>query len=85
MGILLAARLSERIGLARKGLEKKLKEDFESLGLPTECPYPLESLEAAMALDKKAAEGRVKWILPEAPGRVVIKEMSVKEVMDDLR
>ena len=85
VGILLAARLSERIGLARKGLEKKLKEDFESLGLPTECPYPLESLEAAMALDKKAAEGRVKWILPEAPGRVVIKEMSVKEVMDDLR
>ena len=85
VGILLAARLSERLGLARKGLEKKLKEDFESLGLPTECPYPLESLEAAMALDKKAAEGRVKWILPEAPGRVVIKEMSVKEVMDDLR
>lgn len=85
MGILLAARLSERIGLARKGLEKKLKEDFESQGLPTECPYPLESLEAAMALDKKAAGGCVKWILPEAPGRVVIKEMSVKEVMDDLR
>ena len=85
MGILLAARLSERIGLARKGLEKKLKEDFESLGLPTECPYPLESLEAAMALDKKAAGGCVKWILLEAPGRVVIKEMSVKEVMDDLR
>ena len=85
MGILLAARLSERIGLARKGLEKKLKEDFESQGLPTECPYPLESLEAAMALDKKAAGGCVKWILLEAPGRVVIKEMSVKEVMDDLR
>ena len=85
MGILLAARLSERIGLARKGLEKKLKEDFESLGLPTECPYPLENLEAAMALDKKAAGGCVKWILLEAPGRVVIKEMSVKEVMDDLR
>jgi GGDEF domain-containing protein len=69
----------------RKGLEKKLKEDFESLGLPTECPYPLENLEAAMALDKKAAGGCVKWILLEAPGRVVIKEMSVKEVMDDLR
>jgi 3-dehydroquinate synthetase len=38
-----------------------------------------------MAVDKKAAEGRVKWILIEAPGKVVIREMTVKEAMDDLR
>lgn len=85
MGMILAARLSERIGLAPDGLEKKLRADFKALGLPTECPYPLENLAAAMALDKKAAEGRVKWILLEAPGRVIIKEMTVKEAMDDLR
>lgn len=85
MGMILAARLSERIGLAPEGLEKKLRADFKALGLPTDCPYPLENLEAAMALDKKAAEGHVKWILLEAPGRVIIKEMTVKEAMDDLR
>ena len=85
MGMILAARLSERIGLAQKGLEEQLKADFEALGLPTQCPYPLEKLSAAMAVDKKAAEGRVKWILIEAPGRVVIQEMTVKEAMDDLR
>ena len=85
MGMILAARLSERIGLAPEGMEKKLRADFKALGLPTDCPYPLENLEAAMALDKKAAEGRVKWILLEAPGRVIIKEMTVKEAMDDLR
>ena len=85
MGMILAARLSERIGLAPEGLEKKLRADFKALCLPTECPYPLENLEAAIALDKKAAEGRVKWILLEAPGRVIIKEMTVKEAMDDLR
>ena len=85
MGMILAARLSERIGLAQKGLEEKLKADFEALGLPTECPYPLENLAAAMAVDKKAAEGRVKWILIEEPGKVAIREMTVKEAMDDLR
>ena len=85
MGMILTARLSERIGLAPEGLEKKLRADFLALGLPTDCPYPLENLAAAMALDKKAAEGRVKWILLEAPGRVIIKEMTVKEAMDDLR
>ena len=85
MGIILAALLSERIGLAKKGLEAQLKADFKELGLPTECPYPLENLAAAMELDKKAAQGQVKWILLEEPGKVVIKEMSVKEAMDDLR
>ena len=85
MGMILAARLSERIGLTQKGQEEQLKADFEALGLPTQCPYPLENLSAAMAVDKKAAEGRVKWILIEAPGRVVIQEMTVKEAMDDLR
>ena len=85
MGMILAARLSERIGMAQKGLEAQLRADFEALGLPTECPYPLENLTTAMTLDKKAAEGRVKWILIEAPGRVAIKEMTVKEAMDDLR
>ena len=85
MGMILAARLSERIGLAPEGMEKKLRADFKALGLPTDCPYPLENLAAAMALDKKAAEGHVKWILLEAPGRVIIKEMTVKEAMDDLR
>ena len=85
MGMILAARLSERIGLTPEGMEKKLRADFKALGLPTDCPYPLENLAAAMALDKKAAEGHVKWILLEAPGRVIIKEMTVKEAMDDLR
>ena len=85
MGMILAARLSERIGLTPEGMEKKLRADFKALGLPAECPYPLENLAAAMALDKKAAEGHVKWILLEAPGRVIIKEMTVKEAMDDLR
>ena len=85
MGMILAARLSERIGLAQKGLEEKLRADFKAAGLPTECPYPLENLAAAIAVDKKAAQGRVKWILIEAPGQVVIREMTVKEAMDDLR
>ena len=84
-GMILAARLSERIGLAQKGLEAQLKADFESVGLPTDCPYPLENLTTAMTLDKKAAQGRVKWILIEEPGKVVIQEMTVKEAMDDLR
>jgi 3-dehydroquinate synthase len=85
MGMILAARLAERKGLAKKGLEASLTADFEAAGLPTECPYPLDILAQAMEKDKKAAGGRIKWILPLAPGQVEMVEMTVKEAMDDLR
>lgn len=85
MGIILAARLSEAIGLAEKGLAQRLKADFEACGLPAECPYTLNTLVQAMKLDKKAAGGKVKFILPVKPGDVVIKEMTVEEAIDDLR
>lgn len=85
MGIILAARLSERKGLAAEGLADKLKADFEALGLPVQSPYPPRALGEAMCKDKKAAGGRVKFILLKAPGEPVIQELTVNEAIDDLR
>ena len=85
MGIILAARLSERTGLAAEGLADKLKADFEALGLPVQSPYPPRALGEAMCKDKKAAGGRVKFILLKAPGEPVIQELTVNEAIDDLR
>ena len=72
IGIIMAAEMAEREGVAEKGLAARLKADFQSLGLPTECPY--QGLEEAMAKDKKAAGGKVKFVLPEEIGKVIIKE-----------
>ena len=73
IGIIMAAEMAEREGIAEKGLAACLKADFKSLGLPTECPF--EGLEAAMAKDKKAAgAGKVKLVLPVKIGEVVVKE-----------
>ncbi|MBP5676071.1 MAG: hypothetical protein J6W94_03560, partial [Bacteroidales bacterium] len=73
IGIIMAAEMAEREGIAEKGLAARLKADFKSLGLPTECPF--EGLEAAMAKDKKAAgAGKVKLVLPVKIGEVVVKE-----------
>jgi len=77
MGILLAARLSEQLGLAEIGLASALKQDFEAVGLPTQCPYPLERLQAAMGKDKKAqGDGSVKFVLPVKPGEVVFQALN---------
>ena len=76
MGILLAAELSERLGVAQKGLSAQLKADFSCLGLPTESPYPVEDLVEALRKDKKAVSGgKVKFVLLRAPGDVVLQEL----------
>ena len=85
MGIVLAARLSERRNLAPVGLANKLRADFEAIGLPVQCPYPLQALGEAMRNDKKAAGGKVKFILLKSPGEPVMQEITVNEAIDDLR
>ena len=76
MGIILAAKLSEGLGLASKGLAAQLEADFWKVGLETACPFGIEQLYQAMKKDKKDG----KFVLLEAIGRPVIT--TVKE--DDL-
>lgn len=71
IGIILAAEMAEREGVAEKGLAARLRADFKALGLPTECPYG--NLEAAMAKDKKAAGGKIRFVLPVTVGKVIVK------------
>ena len=76
MGIILAAELSERLGVAQKGLSTQLKADFSLLGLPVESPYPVEDLLEALRKDKKAVTGeKVKFVLLRAPGDVILQEL----------
>ncbi|MBO4467458.1 MAG: 3-dehydroquinate synthase [Bacteroidales bacterium] len=71
IGIIMAAEMAEREGVAEKGLEQALRADFQSLGLPTECPFG--DMEEAMKKDKKVKDGRVKFVLPVAVGNVIIR------------
>lgn len=76
MGIILAAELSERLGVAKEGLSTQLKADFRLLGLPVESPYPVEDLQEALRKDKKAVTGeKVKFVLLRAPGDVILQEL----------
>lgn len=76
MGIILAAGLSERLGVAQNGLSARLRADFAQAGLPADSPYPAEDLLEALRKDKKAAAGgKVKFVLLRAPGDVVLQEL----------
>ena len=88
IGIILAARLSERYYSKRPGIDNKcsgskslsdrLQQDFTRCGLPTSCPFPTESLAAAMRRDKKAENGIIHFVLIHGLGDVRIEDLTVE-------
>ncbi|MBO7544804.1 MAG: 3-dehydroquinate synthase [Bacteroidales bacterium] len=81
MGIVLACRLSDRLGVSDGSLEAYVREGFKKAGLPLESPYSVKELSGAMSRDKKAAGEKIKFILLESPGKPVIKELVLSEVI----
>ena len=79
VGILLAARLSEAMGLASKGLAARLEADWTACGLPTSVPFDLRTLTAAMTKDKKAEGDTIHFVLLSSIGQVEIRKISAAE------
>ncbi len=83
MGIILAARLAESLGLA-DGLAERLMAEFKACGLPVECPYRIDTLADAMKKDKKADGASVHFVLPLGIGRVETRELRVEDAVEAL-
>ena len=79
VGILLAARLSEAMGLAPKGLAARLEADWTACGLPTGVPFDPATLTAAMTKDKKAEGDTIHFVLLSSIGQVEIRKISAAE------
>lgn len=79
VGILLAARLSEAMGLAPKGLAARLEADWTACGLPTGVPFDPATLTSAMAKDKKAEGDTIHFVLLSSIGQVEIRKISATE------
>ena len=80
MGMVMAARLSEKLGIAPGGLADKIEADLRRAGLPTECPYPLESLKEAMGHDKKAQGDGVHFVLVRAIGDTPVQNLKIADL-----
>jgi 3-dehydroquinate synthase len=73
-GMVMAARLSERLGLVDASFVSRLRTLIERAGLPVVGPQ-LGAAEyiAHMRLDKKSEAGQIKFVLIDQPGRVVVR------------
>lgn len=80
MGMVMAARLSEKAGVAGPGLAARIEKDLRSAGLRVDCPYPVSSLAAAMGKDKKAEGAAVSFVLIRSVGDVTTMKLTPDEV-----
>lgn len=88
VGMVLAARLSARIGLAPDADATALARLLERLGLPTRLPAGLspQALFERMRLDKKADAAGLRFILWDGTGRArIVRDVAQADVLEVLR
>jgi len=75
IGMVIAARIAETIGVAQAGLAAHLSEVLRIWGLPVTCPpSEVDAVWSAMIHDKKKRGKSLRWVLPRAIGEVIITD-----------
>ncbi len=84
MGMVFAARLSERFGLAREGVAERISALLERIGLPTEPPdwrQERETYLRAIAVDKKMKKEKVGFVVLRDIGRAGVFPVAPEEII----
>jgi 3-dehydroquinate synthase len=90
LGMVAACRMAARLGMFDEGSCERVVRLISKAGLPTGgMTLPVGEVCAAMLFDKKVKGGRVRFILPDRIGHVVIRddvpEELVREAVESLR
>jgi 3-dehydroquinate synthase len=85
IGMIGEAYIAERMGVAEAGTAATIRESLTSVGLPTVIApgIVLNSILTAMALDKKARKGKLKFVLPTRIGAVVTRDDVPSELVTE--
>lgn len=79
-GIIMAARLSEKMGIASPGTAGRIEKDFASCGLVTEPAFGMEMLLEALRNDKKRVGDGIDFVFIREVGNVVVKKIGLEEI-----
>jgi 3-dehydroquinate synthase len=90
-GMVMAAELSQRLGLVDAAFVKRLKKLIQKAGLPVVGPTLSPKDNAGrylelMRVDKKAEGGEIRFVVIDGPGRAAVRDASdalVRGVIDD--
>jgi 3-dehydroquinate synthase len=82
MGMVYAARRSEQLELAPAGTTERLEALLRRFGLPTELPArPRKAYLAALRVDKKSRDSRIRYIALRRIGRAEVVELTPAEIL----
>ncbi len=83
IGMVVEAKLAERLAVAGKGLSGAIAESLSALRLPVHIPkeLPREDLLHAMRMDKKKSRDTVRFALPAEIGRVELLDVDDLEMV----
>ncbi len=84
MGMVFAARLSERLGLAPGGTAERIRSLLIRIGLPTEPPDWDKQRKAyldALAVDKKVRDEKVRFVVLRSLGKAEVTPLTPEEIL----
>lgn len=82
IGMAGAAEIAVRLGLLDAASQRRQLDLLERFGLPTRCPgLGADDLWAPLRHDKKAAGGRLRWVLPTVIGEAQVVDAVPEEVV----
>lgn len=82
MGMMAAARVSEKLGLCRSEDSESLQDVLRAVGLPTELPaFSRGQWVRALAVDKKSRGGKIRFVFMKRPGVVAVQPISPVELV----
>lgn len=84
IGMVLAARLGEKLGITAAGTSEKIVEILKQYFLPTEVTLP-KGWEETMLLDKKMKNGSMNFIILEAIGKAQVVQMPAEALIESLQ
>jgi shikimate kinase / 3-dehydroquinate synthase len=86
VGMIVEAKLAERLHIAREGLSQEIREVLSRLGLPTQIPQelPREEIIRTMRVDKKKNASVIRFALPVDIGNVeLVNVTDLESVLEE--
>ena len=81
VGMVIAVKISENLGLCREGLSEKIKNALSLYNLPSGYDISSKELYEASLSDKKRSGGNITLVLPEKIGECTLYETNVEKVL----
>jgi 3-dehydroquinate synthase len=81
IGMVVAARLAERLGLVDASVGMRIRALIERTGLPADLPpRSASALLRALRQDKKVQDRRIHFVLPDRIGHVIVRPVEEPEI-----